>query len=68
MDMDQDMTDLSQSPSPPQDPPNHASSLEKGLEEGILRIRAALFMLPSSNDLHLRGKFLEGLSLEYVSK
>jgi hypothetical protein len=68
MDTDQDMIDISESPSPPPVSPNHATSLEMGLEDGILRIRAALFMLPSSNDMRLRAKFLEGLALEYVSK
>lgn len=66
MDMDQDMTDLSESPSPPQINANTSSTINKVVEDWVIKMRAALVMLPPSDDKLLRSRFAEGLASEYV--
>ena len=66
MDMDQDMTDLSESPSPPQIIADTSSTINKVIEDWVIKMRAALIMLPPSDDKLLRLRFAEGLASEYV--
>jgi hypothetical protein len=66
MDMDQDMTDLSESQSPPQINAYSSSTINKVIEDWVIKMRAALVMLPPSDDKLLRARFAEGLASEYV--
>ena len=58
--------DLSQSSPPPQQSHDVVLSMQKP-EEWDTRIKAALAVLPPSDDTRMRTKFIEGLIFEYVS-
>jgi hypothetical protein len=63
---DKMIIDLSESSPPPESNPNAPLSLQHP-EHWDTTIRAALAMLPPSDDTQLRTKFVDGLALEYMS-